>query len=201
MKILKYALLGLGLFVGLAISIVFQLIGLLIVPVMTWLHSYDERESRFFPGRYILSWNPSWAWIWGNEEDGIDGLPEEDDSEAQHLVIQSRQLWWWDDTKAWSRTHRIINWSAFRNDSGNLRYTPFGVKIDPAKIEVHWNSDRGWLVSQGWRASLRIYWAGGKFRTWFGWGLYPYDVNTLIARDDGRWPGTGYKVQPFKRNS
>lgn len=70
-----------------------------------------ERGSKYYRDEkgypfWILAWKPKWAWLWGNEEDGIGG-PQ-----------------WWDDRVSGDLTKQVFLWSAWRNPVNNLRYVP-----------------------------------------------------------------------------
>src|SRR5690606_8010826 len=108
-------------------------------------------------GRAVLMWNR--CRLWGNWEDGIDGLrghtPEDFEREWRE------QMQWYLDTKGWSDAKRIIIWSAWRNPVGNLRYVPIlNCRIEPSRIR-HVGSDdaegRGWFFCwQGFYSTLRV---------------------------------------------
>lgn len=68
-------------------------------------------------GRSLVEWKWGWMnWLWGNDEDGIDGWPEYDDGYIKNIN-------WVRDTFDWSTRKRIWVWSAWRNSVNNLRYT------------------------------------------------------------------------------
>ena len=130
MKNLLYILLAplyiLGWILRFLVEAPFWLMGLVIVYVFTKLRLYKYRESMWYTEdkdptkkRIILVWKGGWlTWLWGNEEDGIDGkyyrtgfMPEA------------------------SLETRIFQWAALRNAVSNSRYVPIAnVKINPRNI-------------------------------------------------------------------
>lgn len=79
--------------------------------------------------------------IWGNEQDGIDGLAF--DSSLPYEDRYAGSLSWWPSKQFKSHAARIFQWSALRNSTNNLRFMHYFVPwlgwinpktIKPAKI-------------------------------------------------------------------
>lgn len=170
---------------------VFFVIGLVVVPIAVLLGAYRYRLSERYPERYVLSWTSNWLWVWGNEEDGVDGVPLD-----MKMHRPFKNIEWRMRTQNWSERRRVIAWAALRNAASNLRFTKWGLLIDPRKIVVHHNSGGEWFVSQGWRST---YWyQGRRWRFWIGWNIKPWDYSpfaTALAEGDPRGAGAGFKSQ------
>jgi len=187
---------------ALLVDSLITILGWFIVPILAALKLYDYRHStKYDDGRVVLSWTPRWAFPWGNEEDGIDGLP------MVNWTLMDRQSWWDQKTQRWSEWRTIVVWAAFRNGASNLRFTKWwGLVIDPRKVKVHFHQIRfpfervleHWFVSQGWRSNYMAEYRGWRF--WIGWAIKPYDAdnNVFVSRlpqTDTRHPGVGFKLQ------
>lgn len=181
---------------ALLIDSAITILGWFIVPILAALGQYVIRRSKKFDDRYVLSWMSTWAQWWGNEEDGIDGLPL-----RLTDTLPWKNLEWNNRTRKWSQWRRIVVWAAFRNGASNLRYTSWwGLKIDPRKVRV-WKSDgaRMWFVSQGWRSNF--WYQGSRWRFWIGWPIKPWDrspFNSALTDGDARVEGVSFRLQ-FKR--
>jgi hypothetical protein len=161
-----------------------MLIGLLIVASLAWQEDYATRLSTKYPTRSVLAWGPRWAWLWGNEQNGIDGASGDDlPSGWPHAT--------------WPKFLQILDWSAVRNSVGNARWVPFfGMAVDPAAVRVCWASATPvplasgyFLVRQGWQFQLRFTWWGGMRQCRVGWG---------IAEETGKTPlGVGFAFKPW----
>lgn len=168
------------------------------VPVVTALALAGATAMRFSPlfARTLLEWRPGWAWLWGNEEDGVDGLRDNDYANGP----------WRERTKSWPRWLRVIAWSAFRNPVGNLRFVhPFGFYIDPKRVT--WSGvyapDNTPSNGGGWAFTTCGIYSGlwlikGKYQLRVGWKLKPEDANGL-RQDDYRRKGCGFAFQPWSR--
>lgn len=186
------------LFPALLLESLVTILGWFIVPVLAALKLYALRRSTRFNERYVLSWTPAWAQWWGNEEDGIDGLPL-----RLTDTLPWKNLDWNTRTRKWSQWRRIVVWAAFRNGASNLRYTSWwGLVIDPRKVEV-WTSSgvngQRWFVSQGWRSNF--FYQGYRWRFWIGWKIKPWDFSPFMRAlpdFDPRSKGIGFAFQ-FKR--
>lgn len=111
----------------LCLEIPLWLIGIPLVWTMAHLKLYYYRPSKYFYqegrrfGKPVLVWKGGWlTWLWGNEEDGIDGR-------------------WFNGGLGFENNKplakRIFDWAALRNPVSNLRFVPFiNLKIDPKKI-------------------------------------------------------------------
>ena len=132
-----------------------------------------ERESQEYPGRKVMVW-PSWAWLFGNEEDSIDG--------------SANGFWPKQIVGSWAWYWQIIRWSAWRNSVGNARWTRlFGVTVDPDDIVlVSWPAEKidsdalkegPYVVRQGWRYEVKRCWNPKqpdwheRRYLWIGWRL------------------------------
>jgi hypothetical protein len=145
-----------------AVSIVLWVFGW---PICLWMVLRSNVEEIYVStfGRTLLEWSPYWAWrVYGNDEDGIDGLRGGDPAQA----------WWLEETKNAPDRWRIIKWSCWRNPMGNLRFIPpFGFIVNPQRVDYIGNSvdpDRDYDTRPG------IYW----YFAWHGlytgvWGIVP----------------------------
>src|SRR5690606_23980281 len=127
------------LYVGVALTL--QLVGLvLLVPLClfrmwSWRRSY---VAQFRPrGPIAAGWGGWLTWLWGNEEDGVNG-----------------PMWWAERTRAYDGGRLRLAWSAYRwsalrNPVNNLRFVP-GINpvIDPARVR-HWREGRWAFTWQG----------------------------------------------------
>jgi hypothetical protein len=144
--------------------------------------------------RTLRVWAPKWAWLWSNDEDGVDGLRGGDPD----------NFWWRDQTKDdWTR---LFHWSGWRNPVGNLRFVPLlSFKIDPSRVHFIGNADPrnvvhlqdrpfmvGTFVWQFPYSGLWLYL--GKFRFRIGWKLEPKDAQGL-EENDYRRQGCGFTFQ------
>lgn len=175
----------------LAVEIFLWVLGWLVVPYLAAIRKYEPRQSRFWPERDDYQWTAAWAQVFGNEEDGIDGLGTIDPDNN-----------WKSRTINWSEFRRIVIWSCWRNPTGNLRFCrPFGFLIDPARVRsvgnfrhpdeldeltgFRWYYARHGLYSGLW---LRF----SKFTFRIGWKIYPADIHGVT---DYRAKGCGFALQ------
>lgn len=179
---------------ALLIETAFSLLGFILVPIAAGLGAYRYRASERFPDRLVMSWTWRWMHVFGNEEDGINGVPIDPRSRRSF-----RNSEWVAHTWKWSVFRTIVVWAAFRNGVSNLRYTRWGLLVDPRKIRIRYNNGTQWFVSHGWRST---YWyQGRRWRFWIGWNLKPWDYSpfaTALNTGDPRAAGVGFKLQ-FKR--
>lgn len=98
--------------------------------------NFEYQPSRVWPpeSRRVVRWRRAWMNpVWGNEQDGIDGLPYDD----EHTFVGS--LTWWPNKSFRSVAERIIEWSALRNSTNNLRFMHYFVPwlgwLNPNTIE------------------------------------------------------------------
>lgn len=160
--------------------IALTVLGWVVIPILAWRKAYSLKKSRHYD-RTVLAFNPRWAWLWSNEEDGIDGLRGGDHA----------QNWWLAKTLNDSDFWRIVKWSAFRNATANLRYLPIlHPKIEPSRIRYLGmdhepaKGEGGWYFCwQGIYSCLRF--ETKHWRFWWGWALKPSDRHGL-ALDDPR---------------
>lgn len=160
-------------------------------PLIAWQSKQVEvRPSRYFPNRRLLQFRARWMWLWGNEEDGVDGLRGGDSAQAR----------WADETEDCSPRGRIFLWSAWRNPVNNIRYVPV--------LNPHFNScqiryigtdhepvagERGWFyIWQGLYSAFRL--ETGRRRVWVGWKFRPEDVNGVDPMDT-RLPRADFALQ------
>lgn len=177
--------------------------GVVLIAVLAhWPYAIRARQSRHYTdGRLVAAWR--WSWfnaIYGNDEDGIDGLPLTNMTAG----VMPRQAWWLDKTKGWSRWRRIFVWSALRNSTSNLRFAPFfGLKINPTRVRfIVVNGADGlydwFLCWQGYKAGFRYFW-NPKRCFWIGWKVLPQDIGSALElpASDTRAPGAGFAFQPW----
>lgn len=94
---------------------VLWLAGLPLVSLAALGRQWEHMPSRVWPERIVRRWWHVGKWmnvIYGNEQDGIDGLP------VNHLSSNPN----WADRKFVDLVARVINWSAIRNPTNNLRF-------------------------------------------------------------------------------
>jgi hypothetical protein len=165
--------------VRLVILLFFAVVGVLVIAVLAARRIAQPRPSALF-NRTVLQF-PRWAWLWNNQEDGVDGLRGGD----------SAQAWWKDRTSNWSDRKRVYVWSAFRNPVDSLRLVPLlnpnldparvrfvGMDHEPAKGEAGWYF--AWLAGTPY-SCLRVERCG--FRFWLGWKFHPDDSKGLAPGD------------------
>lgn len=190
------------------------IIGFILVPLFTVLKLYEERDSKYFTDkktglpRRILAWKGGWlTWLWGNEEDGIDG---------KHYMGVGFGL-----DKPFFK--RVFQWSAARNAVGNFRFVPFfNPRITPSKIKYesncrhpitalanYWKAggdgtgDRPvfWsFTTQGIYAGLALKIPTSKttaHRFMIGWKIYPEDadIDPKAFINTSRYPYCGFGLQ------
>ncbi len=176
-------------------------LGYPIVAALIVFRQYTWRQSYFWPYA-ILTWKPRWAYLWGNEEDGVDGTrgyvkwPGTD---------QWQNAWWIEKMANWGTWGRMLVWSAYRNPICNARFIkPLGFKINRGEIAWTGNSPlprettkttwvpQWFLCAHGWYSGFYFAWRKVYFR--IGWNVFPGDANP----DDGlgyRAYGAGFKLQ------
>lgn len=130
------------------VGVVLWVIGLPIVAVLAKRRAWEVTRSRFYTyrdgsRRVVLAWAPRWAWLWGNEEDGVAGGGE------------------WVRTRThWGPWRRAFVWSALRNPVNNLRFvSPFGMRIRPARIRVRGNSVESPIADERGTGVVRLRWS------------------------------------------
>lgn len=189
---------------------VLWVIGLLLIPLATMLRGILHTRSVVWTDRSMHEWASGFGWmrpVWGNEQDGIDGVPTWPDEQYR------RQQWWAERTKTMSWVRRIFEWSALRNSTNNLRFMHYFVPwlgwLNPNTIEpsrIRWAGTEAPLatalgrrfaclfVSQGLYAGLRIAvrFRGRAHQIWFGWKLNPGMAVEGWWPDDPCWKGVGF---------
>lgn len=166
LAVFHLAIFGLPLWIArLLINLPLWLLGLVLIP---WQSASTEiRPSKYYPGRQLLQFKARWMWIFGNEEDGIDGLRGGDED----------QYWWAEQTHGDSDRVRIFKWAAQRNPINNLRYVPLlSPLFHPDRIEV-----AGGYIWQGPYARLVL--DIGSQRYSIGWKFRPEDQHGIAATD------------------
>lgn len=174
----------------LAADIVLWLAGWIIVPVLAALHHYRMSESSKWP-YWITSWKSKWAYPWGNEEDGIDGLRGYQTWSDGSFQQES----WIRKSAGWSIWRTIVVWSAWRNPIGNLRFVkPFGFIIEPKKIQ-YWERNgvhfAWYFVRHGAYTGAWVSFRNKELK--IGWNLRPTDAIGVLA-NDYRSKGCGFKL-------
>jgi hypothetical protein len=151
------------------------LLGLILVKWQANKGAFVLRQSDFYP-YWVMSWKAPWMWIWGNEENGIDGL-----------TPTPTQEWWNTQTGALTPAERIYEWSGLRNTVNNLRFVPpFGFKINPAKVKyigtANSENAKGWFVCwHGVYASW--HYLSPKWSISIGWRVQPCDAIKIFDGD------------------
>jgi len=183
-----------------ALTLPLTILGVPLVALLALLpNTTGRRESQHYKDkRAVLVWsNRTINEIWGNDEDGIDGLPWVSLTDPQKTV-QPRQQWWADKTRGASQWWRVFVWSALRNSTANLRFTWLGLVIDPTRVAFVATA-RYSLTWQGYKAALRWKWSATR-SLWVGWKVKPEDKqfegHTLPATET-RAPGVGFAFQPY----
>jgi hypothetical protein len=166
-------------------------------PICTWLTLRSDVEERLVSRfeRTLLKWRAPWAYIFGNDEDGIDGL--RGGSPDQYA--------WAEQTKNDSAAWRILKWSCWRNPIGNLRFVrPFGFQIIPSKVnwigntadpdrDYEWRPDTYWYFAwHGLYTGAWIIYRGYQLR--IGWKILPCDA-VGVSPEDYRSKGCGFALQ------
>lgn len=173
----------------LAVFVPLALLGLILVPILAAARQYEDAYSPKFH-RTVLQWKPRWAFLWGNLEDGIDGLRGGDIA----------QTWWYEKTAGASDWWRIVRWAAVRNPVGNIRFVPYlHPTIQPRRIRFIGDAqepqrgEAGWFyIWHGIYSGLRIQTRERRF--WLGWKLRPQDRNG-VSTDDPRFHGCDFAIQ------
>lgn len=208
MKLVKLPLYLLVWVLRFAVELPLWLLGLVLVPIMAATGFYYERDSLYYTDekkpRRVLAWRGGWlTWLWGNEEDGIDG---------RYFALNGF-------LSDGGPLVRIIRWAALRNPVSNLRYVPLlNVKLDPARIEGSGDSYpetllRAWrrlggglgppfwsFAAQGPYAGFALKWPFSKTRHFefqIGYKIYPGDANAKPWSfiNTSRWPFCGIGLQ------
>jgi len=182
----------------LLVSGAFTLMSAVIIPLM-WFLRMDrwERNTRFGDRRSIRNWHPEFAYPWGNDEDGIDGLPRRDG-----VVFKNQQ--WREHTMLWSDFRRVFTWCVLRNSASNMRFMPIvGYKINPSRLRLGWHdlhvtgtmvTGESWYVWEGWRSNFYFEVHGVHF--WIGWPQKPGDMPGFAPEmHDGEWPPTALPAE------
>lgn len=157
--------------------------------------AWSVQRSRFFredngTARLRLQWEPSWAFPWSNDQDGITGPPS-----------------FMPDAPTWKRA---FVWSAWRNPVNNLRFVwPFGIRIEPERVRTWSNcpnspdedwTGRGVLWSYTWQGVFSGLWVrwpyrGGHGQLRIGWKLIPRDARMAPPETDHRSVACGFGLQ------
>lgn len=168
------------------------LVGLVLVAIGVYFRLYVYRGTQ-------LAWSTRLLWLWGNDENGIDG--------AYGSLPQG-----WPKT-VWPKWRQVFVWSALRNSVGNARWTrAFGMTVDPYRrqflwplikpgvvvrvIEPEYQKTGMYFVRQGWRYELKLCWnirqpdVYKRRYFWIGW---------RIAQQVVRMPGVGFAFQPWAK--
>jgi hypothetical protein len=184
----------LGLFIPLA------LLGVPLLAVLSLFRAWRYRLSQFpqfneTRNQYPLAaWlGGRWTWLWGNEEDGVDGPDWWRDRMGIVPVVGKLSL-----RQRLVRSWAAYRWSAFRNPVNNLRFIPYlNPVIVPTRIRHKlWGSNGAAFTWQGPYAGLLMFPVirGRVFRFWLGWKLKPADAQG-VAPDDMRRVRCGFAIQ------
>lgn len=152
-------------------------VGFLVIPLglLSWAINHSAR-SEYYP-TMIARWK--WKWLntlWGNEEDGIDGLS---------LLLPSgnvKNLNWNSSVNKWPYWKIAFVWSAWRNSVNNLRFTRLG--SSPAYVgntTVDFSSGFLYFAS-GPKCFIQVPLWSDKF-LWLGWkpGQYTGFKSTITS--------------------
>lgn len=154
-------------------------LGLPLTYILSKTESWHTRDSQFYPSRPIPVWNQRWAWLWGNEEDGVIG--------AQ---------FWKDRNPTWSDSKLAFRWSGIRNNVNNLRYVPgLSLRVNPSKIKFL-DYGKFTLTTHGFYSNLSY----TGLKTWWqiGWKVHKEDASlpgTELPKTDMRYPGCGFGLR------
>lgn len=163
----------------LAVLLLFAILGLPIIGMLAWQAwcwpTYSERFNRT-----VLQF-PRIAWLWNNQEDGVDGLRGGDPA----------QDWWAQKTAGWSPIRRIFIWSALRNPVDSLRWVPvLNPRLEPSRVRYvgmdhePMEGEGGWYFA--WLSGTPytcIRFETKHFRFWLGTKIHPEDRNGLQPGD------------------
>lgn len=181
--------------VGVVLALPLWVLGWFVCSYCLLTNKVQVRVSQKYEARVITAWRPGWAWVWGNEEDGI-----------------------WGDYKWRTRfaaTPRLgaLLWCCWRNPSNNFRFVPgLTIDIEPHRIGFIGNHDypserrelnnqpprgdikwaftwHGWYTGFVWRMQLA---AQRHFQIRLGWKLLPKD---RFGVSDYRAAGCGFGAQ------
>lgn len=150
--------------------------------IIPFLFAYAPRTSKQYPdGRMIMAYtNSAVDSIWGNNEDGIDGIPRT----AKGEIFKNIEWVAEQHVAQWSEKRTVWEWSAWRNSTANLRFWKvLGIVINPSKIK-----SVGRFTFQGPYAALTT------TKIHIGWKIFPTDAGTSdrIPATDTRYPGVGF---------
>jgi hypothetical protein len=122
-----------------ALDLALAIIGVPIVAMLAYTKTWTIAPGGFV-GRKIAYW-PKWAWLWGNDEDGVIGSYE----------FQT-------DHYNWSDSRKAFVWSALRNSVNNLRYVwPIRTMVNkPAGASYAYELFTVTFLWQGFKTYLRI---------------------------------------------
>lgn len=164
--------------------LILALAGLVVVPIAALFTR--QRASDEYPNRVGLHF-PAWAWLWDNEENGVDGNSP---------------------TPGWGPSSwlGIVKFVGFRNAVSNFRFwSPVKVLAwNPGEVNVvraagtYGQPGCYWFITKGkWIAGyLRFVSFRGKvYRFWWGWEFWPGDAQDGIRPTDGRYPGVDFARQ------
>jgi hypothetical protein len=146
------------------LNVLTDLLGLIVVPICLAGNLVVTRESRYLPIT-ITTWSAAWAWLWGNEEDGI----------AAPWYIAANPRW-----PLWLTR---FTWSAIRNRSNNLQRVKYlNCLVLPSQIHCTvWSW--GFWCRQGLYAGGALY--VGSVQINIGYGFLPIMTLPLLYE-----PGT-----------
>jgi len=185
---------------AIAFNWLMSVVGVVLIPLLLSIKAYHTRPSRVYAGRKITAWTSGLFWLWGNEEDGIDG-PD------------------WYKAKYPAFFKRAFLWSAIRNPVNNDRFWfPMGVQLDPTRVRSVGNCKaspqddeaREQLLkfrwSYAWQGPFSGLWVrlplkGKKYINFrIGWKILPKDKEG-VPDYDYRKPGCGFGLQMQLRES
>lgn len=192
-KVILLSLLSLPVWISMfVLRTILIVLGHIMIPIAMLFKAYEVRQSKFYDKK-ILTWTWDIMYLWGNEEDGIDGGPG-----------------YPFNGETWSQTRKIWTWTAVRNPVNNLRFVrPFSFKYDNVK-DIKWIGTEPdalkhqkvpnyYFASYKFYSCFRVHWTGsdGKLKEfWVGWKIRP--SNAITGVSPYQVPGVGFTSQISK---
>lgn len=163
------------------VNIVGIVLGLILVPVGYYLSGLVLVPG-LVNGEWIWMFRSRALWLWGNDEEGVDGFEVHHPMFARHPTF--RMVWYW---------------SAVRNPFNNIRFAKSVNAVpEPKEYRVWWNSPKyGWLIQQRYLLGFQVRLFGMRF--WFGFKFKPSDLDGPLPEWDTRAQGLGFAMQ-FKKD-
>lgn len=127
-------LLALNIAFWLAYAVMVGVLWVVGLPLIWWAarkHNTKAEPSVVWPEKMVFRWRSELMnTIWGNEQDGVNGVP---------LTGQPSLSWWPEYYRQHGYSVTVFQWSALRNSTNNLRFMHYFVPwlgwINPNTIE------------------------------------------------------------------